>query len=387
VQIRKNRLEYGVLRDNVRTAVGERLTELLVQRIANGFPPFLPRDVNAIATVDRDIRGLRDSLDRIRRAGGSGRDLRSFLDRHPPVDEVDKTPLLPPPLDEDSDKAEMKDADISDKSYEDIKASEELVQKTREEKTPRDFRLQGRIDLTMELFKSVRESLKSAFLEEHLKELPILGIFHDLLVGTLDKTVEGFLNRKADALAASMPKATVNLDRALSEAAKEVAASVKVEVTPGMIARYKRPHAEWNIETKSVSVLKLRALKEIQIAETRPFRHGPAQPAARRDRLPTVRRTAPDEDEGEALETFRRGLDSGWIVTRNSREDPSKIFVHRSSDPYYGLRDLKYIVRAEPDGSWTVYRPRGGSGGTEYGRRVGSMPRPLDVSVGECTCQ
>jgi len=181
VQIRKNRHEYGVLRDSVRTAVGERVTELLVQRIANGFPASFPRDVKAIAAVDRDIRGLRDSLDRIKRAGGSGSDVRSFLDRHPPVDEVDKTPLLPAPLTEDSDKGEIKDADISGKSYEDIKASEELVQKTQEEKTPRDARLQGRIDLTMELFKSLREGLKNEFLGEHLKELPILGMFHDLL--------------------------------------------------------------------------------------------------------------------------------------------------------------------------------------------------------------
>ena len=41
VQIRHNRHEFGVLRENVRTAVGERVTGLLVERIANGFPvPF-----------------------------------------------------------------------------------------------------------------------------------------------------------------------------------------------------------------------------------------------------------------------------------------------------------------------------------------------------------
>jgi hypothetical protein len=61
VRIRKNRHEYGALRDNVRTAVVERVTDLLVQRIANGFPPSFPRDVNSVATLDKDIRGLRDS--------------------------------------------------------------------------------------------------------------------------------------------------------------------------------------------------------------------------------------------------------------------------------------------------------------------------------------
>jgi hypothetical protein len=313
--------------------------------------------------------------------------VRSFLDRHPPVDEVDKTPLLPPLRGEDSEGADIKTEDVADKSYEDIRASEELVQKTREERAQRDVRLQGRIDLTLELFKSLRENLKSTFLEEYIKELPILGPIHDVLATTLDKSVEGFLNRKADTLAAAMPKDLGGLDASLSQAAKEVSASARVEVTPQTVARYRRPLAEWNIETRSVDSLKARASREIQIAEARPPRHEPAHPAAQRERIPPIRRTTPGQGEGEAMETFRRGLDSGWIVTRNSRGDPSKIFVHRSSDPYYGLKDLKYLIKEEPDGTWTVYRPRETFGGSEYGRRVGSISRPPDVSVGECTCQ
>jgi hypothetical protein len=38
VQIRHNRHEFGVLRDSVRAAVAERVTGLVVQRIANGLP-------------------------------------------------------------------------------------------------------------------------------------------------------------------------------------------------------------------------------------------------------------------------------------------------------------------------------------------------------------
>jgi len=388
VQIRKNRHEYGALRDNVRTAVGERVTELLVQRIANGFPASFPRDVNSVATFDKDLRGLRDSLDRIRRAGGSGKDVRSFLERHPPVDVVDKRPLLPLPRSEESDDADIKAEDVTKKSYEDIKASEELVQKAKGEKAQRDIGLQGRIDLTLELFKSVRENLKSTLLEEYIKEVPILGPIHDMLATTLDKLVEGFLNRKADALAASMPKDQGVLDARLSQAAMEISASAKVEVTSRLVARYRRPLAQWEIETRWVDSLKSRASQEIQIAEAPPRpRHVPADPAAQRELLPSPPKPSPRQDEDEALETFRHGLDSGWIVTRNSREDPSKIFVHGSSDPYYGLRDLKYLVREEPNGTWTVYGPPETLGGSEYGRRIGSMPRPPDVSVGECTCQ
>jgi hypothetical protein len=76
VQIRRNRHEYGVLRDSVRDAVGKQVTELLVQRIANGFPTPFPRDVNAVARVDKNIRALEDDLRQINQAGGNGKDLR-----------------------------------------------------------------------------------------------------------------------------------------------------------------------------------------------------------------------------------------------------------------------------------------------------------------------
>jgi hypothetical protein len=385
VQIRRNRHEYGVLRNSVRDAVGKQVTELLVQRIANGFPTPFPRDVNVVATVDKNIRALEDDLRQIKQAGGDGKDLRSFLKRYPPAREAENARPTVAQRDEESVDADIKAENFADKSYEDIKASRELVQKQAEESGPQDVGLQARKDLTLELFKSLREGLKSVLLDSYIRELPIVGTFHDMLSSAMDKSAKDYIDREADAIAASMPKDQNAMDRSLSEAARTVSASIKVEVTPRMVARCRRPLAEWNAEVKMVNTLTVKAPKEIQLAQARPMRE-PVRNAAQLDRLPPRPKPVPVQDDSERLETFRRGVESGWIVTRNSGADREKLFVHRTSDGR-GLVDLKYLVKEELGGTWTVYRPRETFGGSEYGRRIGTIPRPPGVEVGECTCQ
>jgi hypothetical protein len=385
VQIRRNRHEYGVLRDSVRTTVGKQVTGLLVRRIANGFPASFPRDVNAIASLDKKIRGLADELRQVQQFGGTAKDLRAFLKSHPPATEAEGPGLTGTRRDHESPDAEITADEIADKSYEEIRASEKLLPKPGEEGGSGDVGLQARKDLTLELFKSIREGLKSVLLDSYIKELPIVGSLHDILSQALDKSAKDYIDRKADEIALSVPTQRDVLDKSISDAAREISGSIRVEVTPRMVARYRGRVAEWNAEARTVDTLAARAPNEIARAQLGLTR-GPAQPATKIERLPTPPKPTPRQNNEDALETFRRGLDSGWIVTRNSGADPSKIFVHRTSDSY-GLRDLKYLVREEPDGTWTVYRPRETFGGSEYGRRIGIMPRPFDVSVGECTCR
>ena len=199
--------------------------------------------MNSIATVDRDIRSLRDSYDQIKRARGNSKGLRSFLGRYPPPpSELEK---MEPPReterDEESVDADVKAEDVADKSFEEIKADEEQVRKLDELNSPEKVGLEARKRLTLELFKSGREGLKSLLLDSYIRELPILGPLHDILAAALDKSAKDLIDRKADAIASSMPTERNALDNSLSDAAREVSRSVNLEVPlvlwPGTIDR------------------------------------------------------------------------------------------------------------------------------------------------------
>jgi hypothetical protein len=88
------------------------------------------------------------------------------------------------------------------------------------------------------------------------------------------------------------------------------------------------------------------------------------------------------------IQALRKGLDHGWVVTRNP--DTGKIFVHER-EAGGTLIGLRYLLKetANPGGtsSWTVYRPISGADGTtHYGRIVGVMDEPTEVVVGICGC-
>jgi LysM repeat protein len=87
------------------------------------------------------------------------------------------------------------------------------------------------------------------------------------------------------------------------------------------------------------------------------------------------------------IQRLRDGLSSGWIVTRNP-SNPDKIFVHESESGGY-LRNLQYLARQSPDGqSWTVYLPVSrADGGTGYGRKIGVIDAPTNITIGDCGCE
>jgi hypothetical protein len=74
-------------------------------------------------------------------------------------------------------------------------------------------------------------------------------------------------------------------------------------------------------------------------------------------------------------------------VTQNPSQ-PEKLFVHARMEGGM-LQDLQYLVKQSSDGgTWTVFLPsQSMSGGTEYGRRIGVIDKPSDVSVGTCNCE
>jgi LysM repeat protein len=96
-------------------------------------------------------------------------------------------------------------------------------------------------------------------------------------------------------------------------------------------------------------------------------------------RVPAIAATQPD-----MVADLQRGLERGWVVTRNPE---GKIFVHTSEQGGV-LRDLRYLIKESPNGNtWMVYRPSySGDGHTRYGRMVGVIDKPTNVSVGECSC-
>jgi hypothetical protein len=82
---------------------------------------------------------------------------------------------------------------------------------------------------------------------------------------------------------------------------------------------------------------------------------------------------------------LRAGLAKGWVVTRN---DAGTVFVHAESGGGF-LSDLRYLIKENDDGNtWTLYEPdRNSSGESIYGRKLGSLAKPADTDITECSCQ
>jgi murein DD-endopeptidase MepM/ murein hydrolase activator NlpD len=102
----------------------------------------------------------------------------------------------------------------------------------------------------------------------------------------------------------------------------------------------------------------------------------------------TAKASAPKtvRTESSHIVALRRGLEKGWVVTKN--EGSGKIFVHESESGGY-LRGLRYLIEESPSGeTWTVHLPASNADGTHrYGKTVGVIEKPSDVTVGECGCE
>jgi LysM repeat protein len=86
------------------------------------------------------------------------------------------------------------------------------------------------------------------------------------------------------------------------------------------------------------------------------------------------------------IQGLRDGLERGWVVTRNPNGDAHRLFVHKSVVGG-ALTDLRYLIEESADGStWTVYLPRLAVDASQFGRKVGVIPKPPNVDIGYCNC-
>jgi LysM repeat protein len=139
---------------------------------------------------------------------------------------------------------------------------------------------------------------------------------------------------------------------------------------------------------KAANANKIHNVNHIQVGQTLTIPEGYVRIASAQTPLLQQPRRSTSVSAGDParVQALRKGLDEGWVVTRNP-STPNKIFVHRSMSGGT-LTDLQYLIEESADGStWTVYRPRWTvSGGSEYGQRVGVISKPTNISIGNCNC-
>ena len=79
----------------------------------------------------------------------------------------------------------------------------------------------------------------------------------------------------------------------------------------------------------------------------------------------------------KSIDDLRRGLKSGWVVTRN---DEGTIFVHER-EIGGTLEGLQSLIR-ESSNTWSVYAPKAdGSGGNVFGQPIGMMEKRREIEI------
>jgi hypothetical protein len=260
VQIKRNRREYGVLRESVRKTLRERTATKLADRIANAFPPPYDSDLASASKVDEDIRLLQRDYQEITENNGESGELRSFLSKHHPVTEVEAPDLL-------VEENDIRPEEISGASYKDIKGSEAAVSGLGQAEPPDKAVWDPAKKVTVELFKSFKEQGMKRLLDSYITELPILGPIKEVFSIAIDKAVQEYIDKRADAIASSIPKDPRALEASLSEGADSISGSVTIEMNPHILANERRAVSEWQLEVKQITILKTRAPTEVEKAK------------------------------------------------------------------------------------------------------------------------
>lgn len=361
VQIKRNRKEYGVLRESIKNSLRERLASKLADRIVNSFPPPYAHDLESAPKIDDDIRFLQRDYQEIKQNSGESKELRSFLAQHQPVTDVG----VP---DSAADEHDVTPEEVSTASYNDIKTSEAVVARLGQVASPDRSGLDAAKKLTLELFKSLRETTKKSLLDSFIKELPILGPISDVLSSALDKSVEGYIDQKADAIASSIPKDQKALDTSLSEGAESISRSINIETNPRILANERRALLEWRVEVTRITVLKVRAPMQVENAKAHAGdtliamldSPNPSERDAAVERIAAMRTKLTPRQIERLRDLMRRGKKT-WR-RRSSREGHCTWYEYTSiryyagetlekiGAPYADERILQEARRAEQDG-------------------------------------
>jgi hypothetical protein len=210
--------------------------------------------------------------------------------------------------------------------------------------------------------------------------------FFDVLTSTVTDATEMALEEKLDD---ATKTAATNPDRVkalLPEAAEDLIRPTPPHITQEAELRFGREVNE--IKGREFEVQRLSAMLDRGL-------HPPPKPPQPWPPHPKP----PVDDTPAQLQKFKDGL-HGWIVSKNPNGDPQEIFVHTRMDGMF-LKDLRYIAKESPDGmSWDVYKVGGGGvfrrigtgrgshggGGGQPGHWIGTIAKPTDIEIGECSC-
>lgn len=360
LRVKRNRAEYGLLQQNIARTLDERVAGRLLRRVSDSFPPEYRADsLDRVGAADQKIRSLEGSYREIKENGGASPALGKFLADHPPVDDTgEQGPETRAEL--GSHPAEF--GDERDRvNYREIENAEAaLAVISKKTSSGGDGQELGE-KVALELFKSAREHARDHFLLSITHEFPIFGPVSDIVSAALDKRAEASIRRNSARIASARIGNADEMDAEVSRSAESLAQSLTIKTTFQPHTREGQAVRSWQTELQQIDAYAATA---------------PAQVVELKERAANARE----------MENFRDGLSHHWVVSRNSSDDPERLFVHAEMESSGALEDLKFLVKESPDGNtWEVYLPPDGS--EKYGRRVGSIPTPTDVEVFECGCR
>ena len=360
LRVKRNRAEYGLLQQNITRALDERVAGRLLRRVSDSFPPAYRADsLDKVGAADQKIRSLEGTYREIKENGGASPGLGKLLADHPPVDDGGEHGSQAG-AELETNQAEPGDGRdrVSYREIEDAEAA--LAEISKKTSFGGDGRELGE-KVALELFKSAREHARDHFLISITQEFPIFGPVSDVVSAALDKRAEASIKQMADRIASSRIDNANEMDAEVSRSAESLAQSLTIETTFQPRTREGQAVRSWQTELQQIDTYAATA---------------PAQVVELKERA----------DNAREMKNFRDGLSHQWVVSRNSSDDPERLFVHAEMESSGALEDLKFLVKESPDGNtWEIYLPP--EGGGKYGKRVGSISRPTEVEVFECGCR
>jgi hypothetical protein len=381
VRLRSTRREYGVLRSEIKDALSTRVGLAIDRRIFDRFPVAYRQMPVLVSRRD-------DANAKLRQLYGEFRSTYSVRDNSAEVvmrrdDARQSANTRAQGAVTDAPAAPADENAQPDTSYQRIETARDVVQEYNSRLRTQLGELAGSPagrDILTHFHKLITSKLPLNIARliavAHPEIIPALEVLSETVDDSIKFKIEEAVNR----LTKNAADGPADLARHIDASAERIGEAARINVTPrqtdAAINQARRLQAEVDSATQATAELK---------ATTQRLEHDKfgrsTFVSARRG---TVGGSGVPESEDIAI--LQKGLDSGWVVTRNT--DSGKIFVHAESSGGM-LRDLKYLIQESPDGErWTIHTPSQGSDGTSrYGRTVGEIAKPPEVSVGLCTCQ
>lgn len=407
IHLQEEREEYGVLRAELADSLQAPVLNQVVRKITDTIPGGVEIPTLIKATVDEGKR-LRTAYSHaqtstnfhneriVALAKRSGEQQRLLL-------QADSTAQRVRQSGRPREAAKLPD----EITYEQISKARSSVKRFRESYNEHLLRLveqPGGKELVLSLPEGVFDHFSEA-LDPLTESFPLFKPVVEILKSVTSDAAEKQINRVLNKLTDSVVKHPEQLGYEMQQRAHEVADSVPIQVHRETrkrlnkeITSAKRQIAELQASTrgleKSVRIVEARRSQTLKKSQPPDLQASAPAPYTQPGRKTDEPNTAGSEDDGLVFnpygsadtERLQKGLENGWVVTENPQT--GKMFVHARSSGII-LSDLRYLVKQSPDGRrWTIYLPSIAYDGTAtYGRSVGIIDKPVNASVGECSCQ